>query len=258
MAINAYMKRNIVLSVFATGLALLPVAGTKAFETAQGVASTPITTVPFVISTSGNYYLPANLTFTGAAGAAITITASEVVLDLNGRTLGNAIPSAFTIGVLVFNQVDVTVQNGDIDNFGYAGVYLAPNSTDVNAKNTVDNIKFNGDLIGVLSVSGTSNWVKNCVIDGGDTGILFQADNGSRASNNILQLQTVHETLGMGIGLVSMGSGGVYFENNEVLKGSNALGQFMSGTDKFRFETFVGFPVLGPHVGGTDETFNSL
>jgi hypothetical protein len=258
MASNAYMKRNIVLSVIAAGLTLLPVASTKAFETAQGVVATPITTVPFVISTSGNYYLPANLTFTAAAGAAITITASEVVLDLNGRTLSSGIPTAFTVGVLVFNSLDVTVQNGDIDNFGYAGVYLAPNSTDVNAKNTVDNIKFNNNLIGVLSISGTSNWVKNCVIDGGDVGIMFQADNGSRASNNILQLQTAHELLGMGVGLVSMGSGGVYFENNEVLKGSNPVGQFMSGTDKFRFETFVGFSTLGPHTGGTDETFNSL
>jgi hypothetical protein len=258
MASNAYMKRNIVLSVIAAGLTLLPVASTKAFETAQGVVATPITTVPFVIATSGNYYLPANLTFTAAAGAAITITASEVVLDLNGRTLSSGIPTAFTVGVLVFNSLDVTVQNGDIDNFGYAGVYLAPNSTDVNAKNTVDNIKFNNNLIGVLSISGTSNWVKNCVIDGGDVGIMFQADNGSRASNNILQLQTAHELLGMGVGLVSMGSGGVYFENNEVLKGSNPVGQFMSGTDKFRFETFVGFSTLGPHTGGTDETFNSL
>jgi hypothetical protein len=252
------MKRNVVLSVIAAGLTLLPVASTLAFETAQGVAATPITAVPFVIATSGNYYLPANLNFTGIGGAAITINASEVVLDLNGRTLSSSAGSALTVGVYVFNQVDVTVQNGDIDHFGYAGVYLAPNSTDVNAKNTVDNVKFNGDLIGVLSVSGTSNWVKNCVFDGGDTGILFMMEQGSRASNNILQLQTAQELLGMGVSLVSLGSGGVYFENNEVLKGSNPIGQVMSGTDKFRFETFVGYSANGPHAGGTDETFNSL
>src|SRR5271167_2674911 len=111
------MKRHVVLSLIAAGLALLPVAGAKAFETAQGVTATPITTLPFVISTSGNYYLPANLTTAVPAGAAITITASEVYLDLNGRTLSNSTPTNFAYGVLVFNQVDVTVQNGDIDGF---------------------------------------------------------------------------------------------------------------------------------------------
>ena len=252
------MKRNVVSFVITAGLALLPVASTQAFETAQGVVATPINAVPFTITTSGNYYLPANLTFSGIGGAAITVNASEVVLDLNGRTLSSSVGSALTVGVYVFNQIDVTVQNGDIDHFGYAGVYLAPNSTDVNAKNTVDNVKFNGDLIGVLSVSGTSNWVKNCVIDGGDVGIFFMMDQGSRASNNILQLQSAQELLGMGVALVSLGSGGVYFENNEVLKGSNPVGQLMSNTDKFRFETFVGYSALGPHAGGTDETFNSL
>jgi hypothetical protein len=71
------------------------------------------------------------------AGAAITITASEVYLDLNGKTLSSTLGTSFNIGVLVFNQVDVTIQEGDIDGFGYAGVYLAPNTTDNNKKNVI-------------------------------------------------------------------------------------------------------------------------
>src|ERR1700757_5247799 len=132
------MKRNVVLSVIAAGLGLLPVAGAYAFETAQGVVATPITSLPWVISTPGNYYLPTDLTTSAAAGAAITITASQVYLDLNGRTLKNSIKTNFAYGILVFNQVDVTIQNGDVDGF-YVGVFLSPNSTDVNAKNTVEN-----------------------------------------------------------------------------------------------------------------------
>ena len=79
------MKRNL-LSIMATGLALLPFASANAFETAHGVTAVAITAVPFTITASGNYYLPANITTNLATGSAITINASEVTLDLNGRS----------------------------------------------------------------------------------------------------------------------------------------------------------------------------
>jgi len=253
------MKRNVVLSLIGAGLGLLPVASTLAFETAQGVVATPITSLPFTISTSGNYYLPANLTTSAVAGPAITIVASEVVLDLNGRTLSNSVKSNFAYGVLVFNQVDVTIQNGDVDGF-YIGVFLSPNSTDTNAKNTVDNLRLNGDGIGVMSLSGTSNWVKNCIIDGGDVGIMFSQDAGSRAQNNILENQAATEEFGLCIALISTGSLGTVFDNNVVYKGSggSATGMIQTGTDKYRFDSFVGFPANSPHIGGTNELADSL
>src|SRR5262245_7073435 len=145
MAMILIMKKQVVLSLITAGLTLLSVVGARAYETATAVPATAITSLPFTITTSGNYFLPANLTFASVAGAAITVAASEVVLDLNGRTLSSSAATAFNVGVLVFNQVDVTIQNGDIDGFGYAGVYLAPNSTDNNAKNVVDNVRFNGN-----------------------------------------------------------------------------------------------------------------
>jgi len=251
------MKRNVLLSLTVAALALLSVAAAKAFETAQPVTATPITSIPFVISTSGNYYLPANLTGTAAAGAAITITASQVVLDLNGRTISDSTPTNFAYGILVFNQVDVTIQNGDIDNY-YIGVFFSPNSTDLNAKNTAKNLRLNNNGIGVMSLSGTSNLVKECIIDGGDIGIMFNQDSGSRAEDNILENQKASEEFSTGIALVSMGSLGTVFDNNVVEKGSNALGMVQSGTDKYRFDSFVGFPTNSPHAGGTNEMADSL
>jgi Right handed beta helix region len=252
------MKKHLLFPVLAAGLTLLSVAGAKAFETAQGVVATPITSLPFTITASGNYYLPANLSTANPAAAAIVIAASEVVLDLNGRTLSSTVDTGFNFGVFVFNQVDVTIQNGDIDGF-YIGVYFAPNSTDNNAKNVADNIRFNNDTIGVLSISGQSNLVKNCIIDGGDIGIWFLSDlGGSRASNNILEAQKVTERVGAGIALLSSSSGGVVFDNNVVSKGGSSVGMAMSGTDKYRFDSFVGFPKLSPHVGGTNELADSL
>jgi Right handed beta helix region len=250
------MKKHVLFGVLTVGLTLLSVAGARAWDVSTSVPATAITFVPYVITAPGNYYLATNLTFNGPAGAAITINASEVYLDLNGKTLSSTLGTSFNIGILVFNQVDVTIQQGDIDGFGYAGVFLAPNSTDINAKNVVDNVHFNNDNIGVLSVSGQSNWVKNCIIDGGDVGIYFFADfGGSRASNNILEKQKASEFPGIGIALLSVGGNGTYFDNNLVSKGSSALGQLLGTADKFRFETFVGG---AGHAGGVDQLATSL
>lgn len=150
------------------------------------------------------------------------------------------------------NQKDVTIQNGDIDGFGVRGNF-APDTTVVNAKNTASNLRLNGNLIGIASTSGTSNWVKDSIIDGGSIGILLNQDSGSQAQNNILENQLAVELNQTGIALVSVGSLGVVFDNKVVEKGSAAVGQIMSGTDKYRFESFVGFKVLSPLMGGTNE-----
>src|ERR1700739_852314 len=160
------MKRNVIVSIMATGLALLPLASANAFETAHGVVATPITALPFTITASGNYFLPANLAVNMATGSAITINASEVILDLNGRSLMHVAPSDPGTGVLVNDQVDVTGQNGDIVGFGI-GVYFSPNSADNNRKNTAANFRLDNNKIAVASVTGHSNWGQDSLIDCG-------------------------------------------------------------------------------------------
>ena len=49
----------------------------------------PISSLPFTISQSGSYYLSGNLEFTATTGNAITISASNVTLDLMGFTLSS-------------------------------------------------------------------------------------------------------------------------------------------------------------------------
>src|SRR3981081_1946183 len=150
---NMFMKRYVKCSLLFVGLSLLSAASSMAFETAVGVGATAITSVPYTINTSGNYYLAANLSVSSPVGAAIIVNASQVILDLNGRTLSSTAGTGFGVGIYVANQLDVTIQNGDIDGFQY-GVYLAPNSTDNNMKNVVDNVRFNDNGIGVLCVRG--------------------------------------------------------------------------------------------------------
>jgi Periplasmic copper-binding protein (NosD) len=243
------MKRNLI-SIMATGLALLPFASANAFETAQGVVATPILAVPFTITVSGNYYLPANLTFATNGATAITVNASEVYIDLNGRTLAGS--GTNQVGILVNGRDDVTIQNGDIDGFSI-GIFFFQT-----AKCTASNLRLNFDQAGVFSESSTSNWVKDSIIDGGAIGVYLSDDLGTRAENNILENQVKEQSQPFfgGIALVSTPSRGNVFDLNVVANaasGSANIGQLMTGTDKFRFESFTNFPKLSPFVGGTNE-----
>ena len=246
------MKRKVVFTILSAWLSLLPLASTNAWETASGVAGTAIGSVPFTISVPGRYFLASNLIYVLTTGAAITINADEVILDLNGTSLHGPGGSNSAIGVLVPSRHSVTIQNGDIDGFGLAGIELLANS----AQNIVDNVRLNANQTGVLALIGTLNIVKNCLIDGGTVGILFSSGSGNRASNNTLGNQGPPT----GIALLTLGGSQNYFENNLVSKGFNAQGQVMLGgiNDKYRFETFVGFPVVHPVSGGTEEFANSL
>ena len=73
---------------------------------------TPISTLPFTISSSGSYYLTENLHFTEASGDAITVTASNVTIDLMGFTLSSA--AEVTGNAININGDGCTVKNGSI------------------------------------------------------------------------------------------------------------------------------------------------
>jgi hypothetical protein len=76
---------------------------------------TPVSSLPFTISESGSYYLTQDLTLT-VTGHAITITASNVTLDLNGFTVASAPavgPGSFAIH-LPGGQSHVVIRNGRI------------------------------------------------------------------------------------------------------------------------------------------------
>jgi hypothetical protein len=200
-------------------LTALSLSSASAFETAQGVTATPITALPFTITAPGNYYLPADLTAT-APGAAITVNADQVVLDLNGRTLkatGAAASPLVGIGVAVLNHEDVTIQNGDIDKFGYIGVLFdaTDGKREHNFKNQVNNVRFNSDEIGVLTVSGSLVDVENSFFEEGSVGIYdVNGLGGDRFQKNSFEAQKGVESLNSGIGIVDSGVGAL-MEDNE-------------------------------------------
>ena len=75
---------------------------------------TPISSVPFIIDAPGSYYLTRNLQFTAESGDAITVTVSDVTLDLMGFTLSSA--PAVTGDAIRMNPGlrNIAVKNGTI------------------------------------------------------------------------------------------------------------------------------------------------
>ena len=100
------------MKIFALFFAAIALLGVRA------TADTPIATLPFTIAASGNYYLASNLSYSGTAGNAITINASDVILDLQGhRLICGAPPSNAAGGIAAVDRNDVVIRNGSILNF---------------------------------------------------------------------------------------------------------------------------------------------
>jgi hypothetical protein len=75
----------------------------------------PISSLPFTISASGSYYLTGSLEFSATSGDAITITASDVTLDLNGFTLSSKdAVTGYAISATSFGLRNIAVKNGVI------------------------------------------------------------------------------------------------------------------------------------------------
>jgi hypothetical protein len=242
------MSKHLLLLVASLALGLgAPLSG-RAFETAQGVTATPITSLPFTINKPGNYYLPNDLTFSGA-GAAITVNADEVVIDLNQRSLiakGAATSPLVGSGIVVLNHEDVTIQNGDINGFGNFGVLFdaTDKKREHNQKNDLKRVNFNGDKIGCLIVSGSIDEVENCNFDQGSIGVEDIASlGGDRIEACNFEAQTRSESVATGTGvLIALGKG-VDVRNSvfAVQQDFGVLGSSAS-VDRIRFCDFNSVP----------------
>ena len=101
------------------GAALALLGGGPAY--AETTKCTPITnaTVPYTITSPGVYCLTEKISTNLASGAAITVNANNVVLDLNNFAIGNlaALPSTGAKGVEATDRQNVLVRNGILRGF---------------------------------------------------------------------------------------------------------------------------------------------
>jgi hypothetical protein len=152
------MKKTLLLLLL-TALASLTIANYGlAFDTAQNVAATAITSLPTVISSPGNYYLAPNFNINPANNQwQILITASNVTLDLNNQNIAIGYSS---YGLCINGGTNVIVQNGNIGENGISGVswgFTYPLYLQNASYCTIKNVITGGINAGVLDLSGVHN-----------------------------------------------------------------------------------------------------
>jgi parallel beta-helix repeat protein len=133
---------------------------TLLFTPALSGGATVIGSVPYTITTPGQYVLQINLTTNGTDG--IIVRAVMVAINLNGFTLTNtqAIENSNNSGILI-ERSNVTVQNGTIVGFSW-GVLTNDSSQDI-----IQNLQLINNRIGVtIYRGGRGHLVQDCYIVG--------------------------------------------------------------------------------------------
>jgi hypothetical protein len=196
--------------------------------------------VPYTISAPGTYVLGSNLTYSSAAGAAITILSSNVTLDLAGHYLYYPGTPTSNVGVYVHNAGNVIIQNGIIAVFHY-GVYIEhTGGTALNSGDIVQDLRLTNVTYGIILSTVAGSIVRNNQITSLTAAVgagIFIAGGGTLVSGNVIS--------GFDEGV--FGGGGNYCLENMV---SNCtFGLALSGSDKYRFNTT--FNCTTPFTGGT-------
>jgi hypothetical protein len=160
-------------------------SGTTALVAAKD-NRTPITSLPFSISTSGSYYLQGNLQHTGS-GNAITVSANDVTIDLNGFTLASAPGASGSAVNINFDAANVTVKNGTI----------AGSSTFTGDWTNEWSITRNGFSYGILNDARVGSRFHNLTIRGCRTSAIWSGGPSQRHSADIDQVSCQYNGSGI-------------------------------------------------------------
>jgi hypothetical protein len=160
----------------------------------------------FIITTSGSYYLPGNVSGTGHKNG-IAIAADNVTLDLNGFSLLGAAGSLSGVVVSGARQ-NIVIYNGIARGWGRNGID-AGGAT--NAQLTGLQVSANG---GAGLIAGTSTIVRDCVA-AGNTG------DGIRVTGKATRVEDNNSTSNAGAGVKVDTPGNLVVKNYATLNGTD-------------------------------------
>ncbi|MGH8029527.1 MAG: NosD domain-containing protein [Arenimonas sp.] len=189
--------RSLAASVLAIALGVLQVAPAHAETT----ACTVVASVPVTLSVPGHYCLTANLDASGASTTAITVSASNVVLDCNDHRLRAATAGNTGAGVhLEATAVGAVVRNCRIEDFYYGISSAYSGSPEPRAARLLDNRITRANLHGIF-LYGSGHLVEGNTISDGQrltvgypTGIyLVGGTTGDYATGNVIRGNTVQD-----------------------------------------------------------------
>ncbi len=196
------------------------------FSAALSSAQTVITSLPYTINTPGVYVLNQSLHYPSGSGNAITVTASNVTINLNGYGITNTSDQTKTQarGISGNNVENLTVENGEIFGFLIGVVLTGPNnSLSFNVGHIVQGLRLAYCTSAGIILANASNCViQNCQLSSmGTTGGGVQVSGGAFGieidsligGNRVYRNQVLNAT-SVGFFGGAIGSQGGYFEQN--------------------------------------------
>ncbi len=224
------MSKSIAWRLLAASF-LMFMAGRARAETTN---CTQISSLPYNIATDGIYCLKGPVSPYIGTGVAITINATNVILDLNGWTVGyggngsgGASPSAVGIQIQSASVDSIIVENGTIVQFP-TGVSVTSHSGSVHLTGLyVSQSGLSVTNYGIV-VNGGPTEVEHCVVDLYQFGMVHNSSSNDTAHDNVVSrasqnafwqgstgywLLNNNQVLGAPVGVYFGGSGGCKFRH---------------------------------------------
>jgi hypothetical protein len=228
-----------------------------------------VTAFPANLVDSGVYCLSFKyIDFPLASGALITISASNVVFDLNGATLdGTPKGSAFSWGIRSYGHSNITVRNGTIRGFNYGISLTAPLgyvNTPVRPSHSflVENVRLIENRTAGIEVVGYDSEIRGNYIahTGGSSdprlsghawGMIASGD-GLRVIDNDVTHTHVNTAYSGGVTTaISLGGGSdMVVVNNRITEAN--FGIYSGGLNWGKYRDNITFNVGVPYTGGTN------
>ena len=211
-----------------TGALLLTVGGPVMADTLR---CDRINSVPFVISSPGVYCVDRRLTTAMTSGAAITIAADDVLLDLGGHTLDGAAggPETLAVGVHGVDRRNVTVRDGTVRGFR-SGIRLEATSGASPGGHAVERVRAEANVSVGISVGGSGSVVRQNMVKGTGVGNTDHGGTGIGASGAGVRVldNDVVNSLSPGASLPSQainvaGANGAVVEGNRIALASDGI-----------------------------------
>jgi parallel beta-helix repeat protein len=190
---------------------------------AETTNCTSISYLPYTISTPGIYCFTGNLETSMTSGKAITINVNNVVIDLNGRKLGNGAAGSGTsaTGIYADQRKNITIKNGTIRGF-YMGIALDDESPYTASQgHLIEDIRADMNTTFGILIEGRGNIIRNNqVVDtGGSTapwtyGIVSRGPGGRVLNNDVYE--TKEYSTGDAYGIHIYGGDGSVVMNNRI------------------------------------------
>jgi hypothetical protein len=135
---------------------------------------TKITSVPYLINLPGFYFLSGNYSHSGTSGAAITINADDVTLDLMGFSLTHTGDFGTSMGIGINGRSNVEIRNGTVRGFN-DGIIVIVAPGQLGENHRVINVRTIGNNSSGIALQGRNFLIKGCTSSNNKYGIFISA-----------------------------------------------------------------------------------